>query len=104
MTIKEMEQKLIEYIDSPYICNHRENALKEFDMIREKFPLDDLVHIGFIIDNYPKYDHCLWELYDDNFFLRVGLNHDYLKKLTKEDIHKLAKDLYKLFGQYKLEE
>lgn len=90
---------LLNYVSLNTAYNHRENALKEFDKVREKFKLDDLVHIGFIINDYPKEDHFLIKVSNDQYFFRVGLTRSYLQKLSKKDIHKIAKSLYSLFGK-----
>ena len=101
MKLKEIEQMLLDYISLNTNYNHRENALKEFDKVREKFKLDDLVHIGYIINDYPKEDHFLIKLSDKHYFFKVGLNRSYLESLSKKDIHKIAKTLYDLFGKNK---
>ena len=98
MKIKEMEECLLSYIKDNTEYHHKENALKEFDTIREKFKLDDIQHIGFIINDYPNYDHCLFKVMDDNFFVKFGFNRAYLLSLNKKDLHKLAKGLCVLFN------
>ena len=103
MTVKEIEDYLIDYINQNYEYHHKEKALEEFDKVHEKFPLDDIQHIGFIINDYPDYDHCLFRLSDSNFFFKFGLSRSYLLSASKKDIHKIAKALYKLFGKCKRE-
>lgn len=104
MTTKQIEQKLLEYIDLQETYDHKENALKEFDKIREKFLLDDLIHIGFIVNDYPDFDHLLLKVDGNGFFLKFGLSREYLKSLSKKDLHKLARGLHGLFGKFKLKE
>ena len=102
MKLNEIEEMLLDYVSSNTAYNHKENALKEFDKVREKFKLDDLIHIGFIINDYPKEDHFLIKASNDQYFFRVGLTRSYLKMLSKKDIHKIAKSLYHLFGECNL--
>ena len=104
MQVKEIEKRLSDYIDSKEVYNHKDNALKEFDKIRETCSLDDVSNISFIIQDYPDYDHYLFKLTDKTFFLKFGLSKDYLKSLSKKDIHKLAKGLHKFFGRFRLTE
>lgn len=99
MKIKEMEECLLRYIEENNEYHHKENALKEFDTIREKFKLDDIQHIGFIVNDYPDYDHCLFKVMDDNFFIKIGFNRAYLLSLSKKDLHRLAKGLRGLFNE-----
>ena len=102
MKIKEVEECLLEYIKENNEYHHKEKALKEFGNIREKFKLDDVSHIGFIINDYPNYDHFLLKVMDDNFFIKIGFNRDYLLSLSKKDLHRLAKGLCALFNDLHL--
>ena len=104
MKLKELEKFLNDYIEQSNEYHHKEEALKEFDKIHEKFTLDEIQHIGFIINDYPEYDHCLFKVSSSEFFFRVGFARSYLLSLSKKDIHKLAKCLYKLFGKIKIKE
>lgn len=97
MTVKEIEQKLLEYVELQETYNHRKNALEEFDKVREKFTLDEISHIGFIINDYPEYDHFLIKLSNENSFIHLGFSKTYLKSLSKKDIHKVAKAICKFF-------
>ena len=103
MTIKDIENSLINYINLNTTWNYKENAWKEFDKVREKFELDDLKSICFIIDDYPNFDHLLFRITDEkNFFIKFGLSREYLKSLSKKDIHKVAKSLYSFFKGFNL--
>lgn len=102
MTIKEIEEKLKEYLEQNTNYNYRKNAIEELGKVREKFTLDDVSHIAFIVGDYPKYDHFLLKLEDNNFFLRLGLSKEYLKSLSKKDLRQVAKAIHSMFGQFKL--
>ena len=102
MTIKEIEKKLIEYKNSNKTYHHREKACDELGKIRTKVKLEELPNVCFIIDNYPKYDHFLFRLTDNNFFLHFGLSYEYINKLSKKELHQVAKSLHDMFGKFKL--
>ena len=104
MKLKEIESKLIEYIELDEKFEHRENALKEFEEIRKKFKLSKVYNIGFIIDEYPKYDHFLCKVDNDDYFFKIGFNRKYLKSLSKKDVHSLAKKLWKMFRKFELKD
>ena len=103
MKVKEIEDYLIDYVNQNYEYHHKEKALKEFDAVHEKFSLDDIQHLGVILNDYPDYDHCLFKVSSDQFFLKFGLSRSYLLSASKKDIHKIAKALHKFFGKFKLE-
>ena len=103
MTVKEIEEFLVDYTKREFEYRHKEKALEEFDRVHEKFTLDEISNIGFIIGEYPDYDHCLFKLSGNQFFLKFGLNREYMLSASKKDIHKIAKALHKLFGKFKIE-
>ena len=103
MTIKEIEEKLLEYLEQDTSYHHKEKATEELGKVREKFTLDEVSHIAFIVGDYPSYDHFLIKLANNNFFFRVGLSKEYLKSLSKKDLHQVAKSMHELFGNFKLE-
>lgn len=101
MTVKQIEQLLLDYIKQNHNENRKENALKELKMFDNEFKSKNLSNILFIVGNYPQYNHFLFKVECNDFFMNIGLSNNYLKSLNKKDIHKLAKGLHSIF--YKLE-
>ena len=103
ITIKEFEKLITDYLNDPTRYEHKKKAWQEFDKLRPTIKLDDLVNIGFIINDYPDKDHLLLKLTNgDQFFLKMGIYREYLEKFNKKDIHTLAKALHSFFGQFNL--
>lgn len=101
--IKEFEKLITDYLKDPTQYEHKKKAWQEFDKLRPTVKLDDLANIGFIINDYPDKDHLLLRLTnDDQFFLKMGFYREYLEKLSKKDIHTLAKAIHAMFGQFHL--
>lgn len=97
MTVKEIEQLLLDYIKQNHDENRKENALKELKMFGDEFKVKNLSNTLFIVDNYPQYNHLLFKLGWDDFFMNIGLSDNYLKSLDKKEIHKLAEGLHSIF-------
>lgn len=102
MTIKQIESLLVEYKKSTTAYQRREKALEELKKIRMTPLIQEMPNVCFIVDNYPKYDHFLFRLIDDNFFLYFGLSRDYINRLNKKELHQVAKAIHQMFGQFNL--
>lgn len=102
MTVEDIENAIKNYINDETVYNHRENALKEMDYIRDKVGLDKIKHIAFIVGDYPDYDHFLLKITGDGVFARIGMGREYLKALNNEQIRQLAEDLHKSWGELPL--
>ena len=96
MTIKEIEEMLIEYKNSNETYHHREKAYEELGKLNKESILNELPNVCFIVENYPKYDHFLFRLADDNFFVHFGLSHEYINKLNKKELHQVAKSIHEI--------
>ncbi len=102
MTVEDIEQAIRDYLSDKTVYNHKENALKELDHIRDKVGLDKIKHITFIVGDYPDYDHFLLKITGDGVFARIGMSREYLKTLNDEQIRQLAEDLHKSWGELPL--
>lgn len=102
MTVEDLENAIKNYLNDKAVYNHRENALKEMDHIRDKVGLDEIKHIAFIVGDYPDYDHFLLKITGDGVFARIGMSREYLKTLSDEQIRQLAEDLHKSWGELPL--
>ena len=97
MTVQQIEQLLLDYIKENHDENRKENALKELEVFNDEFKVKNLSNTLFIVNNYPQYNHLLFKLEWDDFFMNIGLSDNYLKSLNKKEIHKLAKGLHSIF-------
>lgn len=96
MSLEELIKAFNDYITEEPEYKHKEKALQEFDKVREKFTLDELQHIGFIVNDYPKQDHLLIKIGDDDsIFIRIGISRNWLVK-NKQDIPTIAGGIYDL--------
>lgn len=100
--IKDVEQLIINYLDDSTECNYKQKASEELTKVLKKIKPDDLMNIGFILDDYPDKDHLSFKLSGEKFFLKMGFYKDYLKALNKKEIHSLAKAIYSLLKQFNL--
>lgn len=98
ITVKEIEEKLNDYLNDDSARNHKKNALDEYKKIRAFFEEDDVSNILSIIEEYPDYDHLLFKITNGrSSFIKIGFSKDMLKSLDKKGIHRLAKGLRSSF-------
>ena len=55
--IKELEKEILDMAKDFKRNFYREAALKELDNVREKFTLDEVKNITWIVSRYPDFDH-----------------------------------------------
>lgn len=104
MTVEDLENAIKNYINDETVYNHKGNALKEMDRIRDKVGLDEIKHIAFIVGDYPEYDHFLLTITGDGVFAKFGMSREYLKTLDDEGIHNVAEQIRESYGYLFYEE
>lgn len=98
ITVKEIEEKLNDYLNDDSERNYKKNALNEYKKIRTFFDEDDVSNILTIIEEYPDYDHLLFKVTNGRrSFIKMGFSRAMLKSLDRKGIHRLAKGLRSSF-------